>query len=140
MKPTSPIALDFLPDAQLHLIAELNGSGAVVSHFVYGSKANVPDYMIKNGVTYRIISDHLGSPRLVINTSTNIITQRIDYDEFGSVLPTSTNLGFQPFGFAGGFCGEMRFLSSIQYNSAWNGRGERTAKRSIIRGVRKETT
>lgn len=116
MKPTSPIALDFLPDAQLHLIAELNGSGAVVSHFVYGSKANVPDYMIKNGVTYRIISDHLGSPRLVINTSTNIITQRIDYDEFGNVLPTSPNLSFQPFGFAGG--GEMRFLSSIQYNSA----------------------
>jgi RHS repeat-associated protein len=51
---------------------------------------------------YRIISDHLGSPRLVVDTSTNTLTQRLDYDEFGNILPSSTNLGFQPFGFAGG--------------------------------------
>lgn len=53
------------------------------------------------GVTYRIISDHLGSPRLIINTADGAITQRMDYDEFGNVT-TDTNPGFQPFGFAGG--------------------------------------
>jgi RHS repeat-associated protein len=58
--------------------------------------------MMRDGVTYRIFSDHLGSPRLVIDTSTNTIVQRLDYDEFGNILPTSANLGFQPFGFAGG--------------------------------------
>jgi RHS repeat-associated protein len=57
--------------------------------------------MMKGGVTYRILSDHLGSPRLVIDTSTNTITQRLDYDEFGNVI-LDTNPGFQPFGFAGG--------------------------------------
>jgi len=61
----------------------------------------VPDYLIKGGNTYRIISDHLGSPRLIINTQDGTIAQRLDYDEYGNVL-TDTNPGFQPFGFAGG--------------------------------------
>jgi RHS repeat-associated protein len=57
--------------------------------------------MVKGGVTYRILSDHLGSPRLVVDASTGAVAQRIDYDEFGRVL-LDTNPGFQPFGFAGG--------------------------------------
>jgi RHS repeat-associated protein len=57
--------------------------------------------MMRDGVTYRIFSDHLGSPRLVADTSTNTIVQRLDYDEFGNVIQ-DTNPGFQPFGFAGG--------------------------------------
>jgi RHS repeat-associated protein len=57
--------------------------------------------MIKGGVTYRLITDHLGSPRLVINTSNGTITQRLDYDEWGNITQ-DTNPGFQPFGFAGG--------------------------------------
>jgi RHS repeat-associated protein len=100
-KVNGTLVQGFLYGDQLRIVAELNGSGAVVSRFVYGSKVNVPDYMVKNGVTYRIISDHLGSPRLVINASTNTIVQRLDYDEFGNII-TDTNLGFQPFGFAGG--------------------------------------
>ena len=58
----------------------------------------MPDYMLKGGVTYRFISDHRGSVRLVINTSDNSIAQRIDYDEFGNVI-AGTNPGFQQFGF-----------------------------------------
>jgi RHS repeat-associated protein len=96
----------FYQDA-LKPIAELNASGALVSRFVYGSKYNTPDYFTSNKadgstwVTYRIISDHLGSPRLVVNSTTGAIAQRLDYDEFGRVLE-DTNPGFQPFGFAGG--------------------------------------
>jgi len=52
-------------------------------------------------VTSRILSDHLGSPWLVVDTTTGSIAQRIDYDEFGNVT-LDTNPGFQPFGFAGG--------------------------------------
>ncbi len=91
----------FLYQNQLNPVAELDGTGVVVSRFVYGTKANVPDYMVKSGVTYRIVSDHLGSPRLVVNTSTGAVAQRIDYDEFGQIT-LDTNPGFQPFGFAGG--------------------------------------
>ncbi len=91
----------FLYQNQLNPVAELDGAGNLVSRFVYGTKANVPDYMIKAGVTYRIVSDHLGSPRLVVNTADGSIAQRMDYDEFGNVL-LDTTPGFQPFGFAGG--------------------------------------
>jgi RHS repeat-associated protein len=86
---------------QLNPIAELDGSNQIVSTFIYGSRANVPDYIVKGGVTYRIISDHLGSPGLVINTGNGVVAQRRDYDEFGSISQ-DTNPGFQPFGFAGG--------------------------------------
>lgn len=91
----------FLYQSQLRPIAELNGSGAVVSRFVYGTDANVPDYMLKGGVTYRIIKDHLGSPRLVVNVATNAVAQELEYDAFGAVTK-DTSPGFQPFGFAGG--------------------------------------
>jgi RHS repeat-associated protein len=57
--------------------------------------------MRKGGATYRIIADHLGSVRLVIDVATGQVVQRMDYDAFGAVL-LDTNPGFQPFGFAGG--------------------------------------
>jgi len=49
----------FLYGDQLNPIAELDGSGAVVARFVYGTKPNVPDYMVKGGVTYRYVTDQL---------------------------------------------------------------------------------
>ncbi len=82
-------------------IAELNGSGEVVATFVYATQTNVPDYMVKGGTTYRVVTDHLGSVRLVVDTATGQVAQRIDYDAFGRVR-TDSNPGFQPFGFAGG--------------------------------------
>ena len=57
--------------------------------------------MNKNDTIYQIITDHLGSVRLVTNVTNGTIAQRIDYDEFGNVIYDS-NPGFQPFGFAGG--------------------------------------
>jgi len=65
------------------------------------SKYHVMTCMIKGGVAYRIISDHCGSVRLVINKADNSIVQRIDCDENGNVI-TVTNPGFQPFAFAVG--------------------------------------
>ena len=85
----------------LNPVAELDGSGNVVSRFVYSSRSNIPDFLIKGGVTYRIVSDHLGSPRLVIDTTTGTTVQSMEYDEWGNVL-SDTNTGFQPFAFAGG--------------------------------------
>lgn len=91
----------FLYEGQLRPIAELDGVGNVVSRFIYGTRINVPEYMVKSGTTYRLITDHLGSVRLVVNSQTGAVAQRLDYDEFGRVLQ-DTNPGFQPFGFAGG--------------------------------------
>jgi RHS repeat-associated protein len=91
----------FLYQTPLNVVAELDSSNVVVRRFVYGSRGNVPDYMVKGGATYRILSDHLGSPRLMVNVADGSVAQRMDYDEFGNVV-LDTNPGFQPFGFAGG--------------------------------------
>lgn len=90
---------------QLRPIAELDGDGNLVSRFVYGVKPNVPDYIFKNGVTYRVFSDHLGSPRVIVDVTTGAVVQRIDFHTFGEVLQDS-NPGWQPFGFAGGLYDE----------------------------------
>jgi RHS repeat-associated protein len=91
----------FLYEDQLRIVAQLDGNNNVVSRFVYGRSPNIPDYMIQGGVTYRIITDAIGSVRLVVDVGSGNIAQRLDYDAFGQVL-LDTNPGFQPFGFAGG--------------------------------------
>jgi len=68
---------------------------------VYATRENVPDYMVKGGVTYRLVTDHLGSVRLVVDAATGVVAQRLEYDEFGRVTQ-NTNPDFQPFGYAGG--------------------------------------
>jgi RHS repeat-associated protein len=85
----------------IHPVAELDGAGALVSYFHYGARGNVPDAMVKAGVTYRIIPDHLGSVRLVVNASTGAVAQALSYDAWGNVTSDSSP-GFQPFGYAGG--------------------------------------
>lgn len=91
----------FLYEDQFNPVVELDGNNQIVSRFIYAVQFNVPDYMLKNGRTYRIVYDHLGSVRLVVDVETGEIVQRIDYDEFGQIIQ-DTNPGFQPFGFAGG--------------------------------------
>jgi RHS repeat-associated protein len=100
-KANGVLVQGWLYQDSLKPIAELDGAGNVVSRFVYGSKINVPEYIVRGGTTYRLITDHLGSVRLVVNATDGSIAQRTDYDEFGRVL-ADTNPGFQPFGFGGG--------------------------------------
>jgi len=121
----------FLYQNQLNPAAELDGTAAVVSRFVYGTKANVPDYMIKAGITYRIVSDHLGSPRLVVNTAEGTVAQRIDYDEFGNIT-LDTNPGFQPFGFAGGLYDQHSGLTRFGVRDYDAQVGRWTAKDPIL--------
>ena len=91
----------YIWEDQLRIAAELDAAGNVVSRFVYGTKVNVPEYVVKSGATYRIITDHLGSPRLIVDAATGSIVERIDFDEYGEVL-ADDNPQFIPFGFAGG--------------------------------------
>jgi RHS repeat-associated protein len=65
--------------------------------------------MVRGGVFYRIITDDLGSVRLVVRASTGVVFQRIDYDEFGRITANSAP-GFQPFGYAGGLHDELTGL------------------------------
>ncbi|AZT84803.1 hypothetical protein EHN06_15270 [Marinobacter sp. NP-4(2019)] len=100
-KVNGELVQGFLYQDQLNPVAELDGAGNVTARFVYADKPHVPAYMIKDGETYRILTDHLGSPRLAVNTADGTVAQRMAYDAFGNVIE-DTNPGFQPFGFAGG--------------------------------------
>jgi RHS repeat-associated protein len=86
---------------QLQPVAELDASGAVAKRFVYGARKNAPDLMVTSTATYRLVKDHLGSVREVVDVATNAVAQKLEYDAWGRVL-VDTSPGFQPFAFAGG--------------------------------------
>ena len=82
-------------------VAELDGAGNLVAEFVYGEKGNVPDYVVRGGATYRVISDQLGSPSYVVNiANSGDVPFTASYTSFGKV--TGTGLDWMPFGFAAG--------------------------------------
>ncbi len=89
----------FYRDA-LRPVAQIDAAG-IFMHFIYGTDGSAPDFILRAGTPLRVIKDHHGSVRLVVNALTGVIEQELDYDEFGRVL-TDTNPGFQPFGFVGG--------------------------------------
>lgn len=101
-KVDGDLTQQWLYQDQLNPVAELDGSGTLVAQFIYGTKSDVPDFMIKGAVSYRIVSDHLGSVRLVVDTETGDVVQQIDYDEFGNATLMHGTWDVQPFGFGGG--------------------------------------
>ncbi len=92
---------------QLNPIAELYPDNSIKNLFIFADKSNVPSAMERYDESgnltgkYRIISNHLGSVVMVVNTVTGDIAQEIEYDVWGNIL-SDTNPNFQPFYFAGG--------------------------------------
>lgn len=91
----------FLYESPNRVVAEISDTGTIIKEFVHAFGSTTPAYMIYSGNRYRIITDHLGSPRLVVKSTDGTVAQRIDYNENGRVL-RDTNSCFQPYGFAGG--------------------------------------
>ncbi len=85
----------------LQPVAELDEAGNVVARFIYAEGVNVPELMVTSTATYRLVKDHLGSVRQVVDVATGVVAQELVYDAWGRVL-LDTAPGFQPFGFAGG--------------------------------------
>jgi RHS repeat-associated protein len=88
----------------LRPVAELNAANEVTSVFIYGGDGHAPSVMRRGGETYRFITDHLGSVRVVVRMSDGEVVERTDYDAWGRIVATPIQTpGFrQPFGFAGG--------------------------------------
>ena len=86
---------------QNRLIAEMNANGSLKRRYVYATRSHVPDYYVEAGVDYKIVTDVLGSPIMVIKADDGKIVQRIEYDEFGNVLRDNRS-GELAIGFAGG--------------------------------------
>ncbi|MBN2133804.1 MAG: SMP-30/gluconolactonase/LRE family protein [Sedimentisphaerales bacterium] len=120
----------------LNLVAEVDENGAIVSRFVYGRYRHVPDLMVATKSTYRLLCDHLGSPRLVVDTATSpvsTIAQSVDYDEYGIVF-RNTAPEFQPFGFCGGLWEDETGLGRFGWRDYMAVIGRWTARDPILFG------
>jgi RHS repeat-associated protein len=120
----------WLYESALRIIAETDGNGAVTARFVYATQSHSPDFMVSQGRTYRLVKDHLGSVRLVVDSVSGEVKQRIDYDAWGKVTADS-NPGFQPFGFAGGLYDSDTNLTRFGARDYASGTGRWTAKDPI---------
>ena len=90
------------------IIAEVTtSSNTLQSHFIYVTKPNVPDLMLRyesgSWILYRIVSDILGTVKAVVKVSTGAVAEGgstyVYNDDFGGITVNPT---YQPFGFAGG--------------------------------------
>jgi RHS repeat-associated protein len=122
----------WLYEDQLRIAAEVDfdasGNVSQVKRFGYGSKQNAPDLMVmQDGTRYRIITDQVGSPRMVTAETGAAIVARMDYDDFGRVV-VNTQPGLVPFGFAGGLYDADTSLSRFGVRDYHSVAGRWTAK------------
>jgi RHS repeat-associated protein len=93
----SVVTARYVYEGQYRIVAELESG----SRFLYATHGHSPDAMVRAGVTYVYVKNHLGSVRAVVNAATGQVVQALDYDVWGNVLSDSSP-DFQPFAFAGG--------------------------------------
>ncbi len=90
----------------LNPVAELDGSGALRRVFVYGTARHSPDLVVEVDSTgapervLRVVRDHLGSPRALVNVSTEQVVAQARFDSFGRLV--MGDVGDLTIGFAGG--------------------------------------
>jgi RHS repeat-associated protein len=93
-KINGSVVRKWIYENRLNPVAEFDGSGTLLTRYLDGVTVNA-------STSYRVVADHLGSPRLLVNSTTGAVAQRLDLDEWGRVTGDS-GVGFQVFGFAGG--------------------------------------
>jgi hypothetical protein len=85
---------------------------------VFASKPNVPDYFTSAAGKFRIVSDHLGSPRVTVDTPNGNVVETISYDEDSLTAPLT------PFGLEAGCTTRTRGSSGLARGTmmrAWEG-------------------
>jgi RHS repeat-associated protein len=87
--------------AGMRPVALLDANDAVVARYVYGRDRLAPELIVTAGTTYRVLCDHLGTPRLLVDAAGNVAEQS-DYDAYGIVVARTGRVSEDIFGFAGG--------------------------------------
>ena len=90
----------YLYDPAGNIVAETDGAAAVAERFGYDDLGHL-SLVERGGSTYRVVTDQVGSPVLVLNSQTGAIVDSINYDVWGQIV-SETASGTLPFGFAGG--------------------------------------
>ncbi len=85
-------------------------------------EATYPGNVVRSGKNYRVVADHLGSVRaVVLAESTQVVVQRMKFDEFGLVTKDTGSGGFDtvplPFGYAGGYYD--RDTKLVRFGARW---------------------
>jgi len=111
-------------------LAEYDGFGALRTTFLYGGRWT-PVAFIRNGTTNHIVTDHLGSPRLVVDAS-GAVVKRVDYDAFGNVVLDTAPAFDLPFGFGGGMADPDHELIRFGARDYQPSTGRWTAKDLIL--------
>ena len=90
----------YLYDPAGRVVGETDGNGAVIAQFGYDDLGHLA-LVERNGSSDDVITDQVGSPRLVIDSQSGSIVDAITYDAWGRIV-SETTPGTIPFGFAGG--------------------------------------
>ena len=91
----------YLWQGRTRLLAIYDPSDNLVMRFNYADD-RMPLSMEKQGATYYLAYDQVGSLRIVADASGNVV-KSVEYDSFGNVIDDSAPAIQVPFGFAGGF-------------------------------------
>jgi hypothetical protein len=79
----------------LRMAAELDGQGALRWRFVNASGRHAPDAAIDaSGTLYRLVTDQVGSVRLVVRASDGAVMHRMRHDAWGKVEEDFAETGF----------------------------------------------
>jgi YD repeat-containing protein len=73
------VVRQWIYEDQLKPVGEFDGSGTLQARYLAG-------VTMKSGTTYRVVSDQLGTPRLLVNSTTGAVAERMDFDEMGSFV------------------------------------------------------
>jgi len=99
-KVNGTITEKYLWQGLTRLLAVYDGSDNLSMRFEHAD-GRMPVAMTKNGSTYYLTYDQVGSLRVVADASGNVV-KRINYDSFGNIIDDSNPSFEVPFGFAGG--------------------------------------
>ncbi len=121
---------------QLNPGAELDGIGALLYRYAYGSMAHSPHFVVNaSGETYRVIRDQLGSPLLVVNIDdANDVLFEARHSAFGQRTVVDGDGGALTLGFAGGIYDEDTGLTRFGARDYDAAVGRWTAKDPILWG------
>jgi RHS repeat-associated protein len=112
------------------LLAVYDGNDNLLMRFMYAD-ARVPLAMTKDGLTYYLCYDQMGSLRFVTDTFGDVVKE-LDYDSFGNILSDSDPTFRVPFAFAGGLYDPDTGLVHFGYRDYDPDTGTWTAKDPIL--------
>ena len=88
----------------IRLLATFDGNNNLKHSYEY-TVGNTPTSYYAGNQRYYILTDQLGSPRIITDSAGNVLRE-IEYDSYGNIIADSNPAQELPFGFAGGLYDE----------------------------------